>query len=123
MKHDVISLFCGAGGMDYGVHAADFRTVFALDVVPVYTETFRQYFTDVDVRTQDIYTYNASASNPYPKADILMGGYPCQSFSMGGLRNPSKDDRSNLFLGFADAVNKVKPKIFIAENVSGLAKL
>lgn len=123
MKPDVISLFCGAGGMDFGSHAADFNTVFALDSVPIYTETFKRHFIATDVRTQDIYTYNASAKNPYPKADVLMGGYPCQSFSMGGVRNPSKDDRSNLFLGFADAVNKVKPKIFIAENVSGLAKL
>ena len=53
----------------------------------------------------------------------MTGGYPCQSFSMGGVRNPSQDDRSDLFLGFADAVNKIKPKVFIAENVAGLAKL
>jgi DNA (cytosine-5)-methyltransferase 1 len=42
---------------------------------------------------------------------------------MGGVRKPSKDDRTNLFLGFAAAVNKVKPKVFIAENVSGLTTL
>ena len=122
-KLKVISLFSGAGGMDFGAHEQGFDTVFALDNFAASTDTFRKHFPDADVRTADIYEHNASAPNPYPSADVVMGGYPCQSFSMGGLRNPSADDRSNLFLGFAEAVNKVQPKVFIAENVSGLAKL
>ena len=123
MKHRVVSLFCGAGGMDFGSHAAGFDTVLALDKFAASTETFSKHFPSADVITGDIYQFNASKKNPYPTAEVLTGGYPCQSFSMGGLRDPGKDDRSNLFLGFADAVNKIKPKIFIAENVSGLAKL
>ena len=123
MKYNVISLFCGAGGMDFGAHAAGFDTLFALDNFAASTETFQCHFPNTEVQTQDINNWNDSAANPYPQADVVMGGYPCQSFSMGGVRNPSTDKRSDLFLGFADAVNKVKPKIFIAENVSGLAKL
>lgn len=123
MKRRVVSLFCGAGGMDFGSHAAGFNTVLALDNFAASTETFKQNFPETDVVTQDIYTFNSSKKNPYPSAEVLTGGYPCQSFSMGGVRDPGKDDRSNLFLGFADAVNKIKPKVFIAENVSGLAKL
>jgi DNA (cytosine-5)-methyltransferase 1 len=123
MSLRVISLFSGAGGMDFGAHAEGFDTVFALDNFPAATDTFSRYFPGADVKTSDIYEFNESKKNPYPKAEVLMGGYPCQSFSMGGVRNPDKDDRSNLFLGFAAAVNKVKPKVFIAENVSGLAKL
>jgi DNA (cytosine-5)-methyltransferase 1 len=119
----VVSLFCGAGGMDFGSHAAGFETVLALDNFAAATETFRRHFQNTDVHTQDIYTFNSSKKNPYPTAEVLTGGYPCQSFSMGGVRDPGNDDRSNLFLGFADAVNKIKPKVFIAENVSGLAKL
>lgn len=119
----VISLFSGAGGMDFGAHAEGFETLLALDNFPASTATFAKHFPDTDVKTTGIFEFNSSKVNPYPKADVVMGGYPCQSFSMGGVRNPSQDDRSNLFLGFADAVNKVKPKIFIAENVSGLAKL
>jgi DNA (cytosine-5)-methyltransferase 1 len=109
--------------MDFGAHAAGFNTVLALDNFPASTLTFAKHFPDTDVKTTGIFEFNASKKNPYPKAEVLTGGYPCQSFSMGGLRNPSKDDRSNLFLGFADAVNKVQPKVFIAENVSGLARL
>lgn len=109
--------------MDFGSHAAGFDTVLALDKFAASTETFSKHFPSADVITGDIYQFNASKKNPYPTAEVLTGGYPCQSFSMGGLRDPGKDDRSNLFLGFADAVNKIKPKIFIAENVSGLAKL
>lgn len=109
--------------MDFGAHAVGFNTVFALDNFPAATATLKTYFPDTDVRTSSIYEYNESAPNPYPEADIVMGGYPCQSFSMGGVRNPKLDERSNLFLGFAAAVNKIRPKIFIAENVSGLAAL
>lgn len=123
MSIKVVSLFSGAGGMDFGAHAAGFKTVLALDNFPAATDTFRKYFPETDVQTTGIFEFNSAKKNPYPKADVVMGGYPCQSFSMGGVRNPDKDDRSNLFLGFAGAVNKVKPKIFIAENVSGLAKL
>jgi DNA (cytosine-5)-methyltransferase 1 len=123
VKKRVVSLFCGAGGMDFGSHAAGFETVLALDNFAAATDTFQRHFPATDVKTQDIYTFNSSKKNPYPAAEVLTGGYPCQSFSMGGLRDPGNDDRSNLFLGFADAVNKIKPKVFIAENVSGLAKL
>lgn len=119
----IVSLFSGGGGMDFGAHAEGFETVFALDNFSAATETLKQYFPDTDVRTSGIFEFNDSKKNPYPRADVVMGGYPCQSFSMGGLRNPAQDDRSNLFLGFAAAINKIKPKIFIAENVSGLAKL
>lgn len=123
MNHKIVSLFCGAGGMDFGAHDAGFKTSLALDYFPAATETFKNYFPETDVVTGDIYTFNNSKKNPYPKVDVLTGGYPCQPFSMGGVRDPSKDDRSNLFLGFADAVNKIKPKVFIAENVSGLTRL
>jgi DNA (cytosine-5)-methyltransferase 1 len=123
MSHKIISLFSGCGGMDFGSHAEGFETVFALDNFDAATQTFAKYFPDTDVRCTGIFEFNDSKRNPYPKADIVTGGYPCQSFSMGGVRNPDKDDRSNLFLGFATTINKVKPKVFIAENVSGLAKL
>lgn len=122
-SHKIISLFSGAGGMDFGAHNAGFTTSLALDYFPAATSTLKKYFLDTEIVTSDIYTFNNSKKNPYPKADVLTGGYPCQPFSMGGVRNPSQDDRSNLFLGFADAVNKIKPKVFIAENVSGLTRL
>ena len=123
MSIRVVSLFCGAGGMDFGAHAEGFETVLALDNFAAATRTFAKYFPETDVRTSGIFEFNESKKNPYPVADVVTGGYPCQSFSMGGVRNPDHDDRSNLFLGFAAAVNKIKPKVFIAENVSGLAKL
>lgn len=123
MTIKIVSLFAGAGGMDFGAHGEGFETSLALDNFEASTRTFKKYFPDTDVVCSDIYAYNESARNPYPKADVVMGGYPCQSFSMGGVRNPSEDERSNLFLGFATAVNKVRPKVFIAENVSGLTKL
>lgn len=123
MSSRIVSLFSGAGGMDFGAHAEGFQTVLALDKFAASTATFAKHFPETDVKTTGIFEFNESKKNPYPNADIVMGGYPCQSFSMGGLRNPEKDERSNLFLGFAEAVNRIKPKVFIAENVSGLTKL
>ena len=109
--------------MDFGAHAAGFETALALDNFAASTETFRKYFPSTDVHTTGIFEFNKSKKNPYPKVDVITGGYPCQSFSMGGVRDPAKDDRSNLFMGFAEAVDKIRPKVFVAENVSGLAKL
>jgi DNA (cytosine-5)-methyltransferase 1 len=109
--------------MDFAAHDLGLHTTLALDKFPAATDTFKKHFPDSPVVTSDIYEFNNKSANPYPSADFLMGGYPCQPFSMGGMRDPSKDDRSSLFIGFAGAVNKIKPKAFIAENVSGLSRL
>lgn len=54
------------------------------------------------------------------EADIVTGGFPCQAFSYAGKKLGLKDTRGTLFYDFARAVNEIKPKIFLAENVRGL---
>jgi DNA (cytosine-5)-methyltransferase 1 len=63
------------------------------------------------------------AVSDFPAAEIVMGGYPCQSFSLGGNRNPGIDGRTELYMEFARVVDTVEPLYFIAENVSGLKSL
>ena len=110
-----ISLFSGCGGIDFALRKTDVDVLFANDVIPETKLTFSSYFPEVDFHLQDI-----RKLTKFPSVDLITGGYPCQSFSMGGNRNPINDPRTFLFQEFARVVDSVKPKFFIAENVSGL---
>lgn len=117
-KIRVLSLFSGCGGMDFGVEAAGGHVIFANDVLPDACKTLSKYFPDADIRNEDI-----AGILTFPDADVVVGGYPCQSFSMAGNRDPKKDERTNLYKQFLRVVNIVRPKYFVAENVSGLKQL
>ena len=104
--------------MDFGAENAGVQIVFANDIDHDACRTYRKYFKNADVIEGDI-----RGIRRFPKVDIVLGGYPCQSFSMGGNRNPDEDERTNLFEEFARCVNKVNPRFFVAENVSGLQKI
>lgn len=111
----VLSLFSGCGGMDFGIEAAGGHIVFANDILKDACKTLEKYFPDTDVRNGDI-----SQILAFPRADVVVGGYPCQSFSMAGNRDPKKDERTNLYKQFLRVISLVRPKYFVAENVSGL---
>ncbi len=113
-----ISLFSGCGGCDFGLEQAGVVVIYANEIMADACKTLQRYFKDTDVDNRDIKLVKS-----FPKATLVCGGYPCQSFSMGGNRNPEKDERTNLFREFARCVSEVNPKFFIAENVSGLKKL
>lgn len=114
----VLSLFSGCGGMDFGVEAAGGHVIFANDILEDACKTLKKYFPNTDIRNADI-----SGIQAFPDADIIVGGYPCQSFSMAGNRDPEKDERTNLYKQFLRVVNIVRPRYFVAENVSGLKAL
>src|SRR4051812_38056169 len=112
-----ISLFSGCGGMDLGAESAGIETIFANDIDPLICESLKANFPHAEVVSGDI----ANISE-FPDADIVFGGYPCQSFSIGGNRDPEKDKRTLLYLQFARVLEQVQPKYFVAENVSGLSR-
>ncbi len=114
----VLSLFSGCGGMDFGVEAAGGHVIFSNDVLADACKTLENYFSGADIRNADI-----SGIQVFPTADVVVGGYPCQSFSMAGNRDPKKDERTNLYKQFLRVVGIVRPKYFVAENVSGLKAL
>ncbi|RYF47031.1 MAG: DNA cytosine methyltransferase [Cytophagaceae bacterium] len=114
----VLSLFSGCGGMDFGVEAAGGHVIFSNDILLDACKTLEKYFAAADVRNADI-----SKIQTFPNADIVVGGYPCQSFSMAGNRDPKRDERTNLYKQFLRVVSIVRPKYFLAENVSGLKAL
>ena len=113
-----ISLFSGAGGMDFGAEVAGANIIFANDNDSDACLTLKNYFPNTTVVGGDI-----AQVDSFPNAEFVIGGYPCQSFSLGGNRNPVKDSRTYLYLHFARCLTSVSPKYFIAENVSGLKGL
>lgn len=114
-KPKVISLFSGCGGMDLGFTWAGYQIVWANDILPdavqTYKENIGKYIELGDITDFDI--------KNLPDCDIVVGGPPCQSFSLVGKRNPN-DIRGNLIWNFYEIITKKKPKIFLMENVPGL---
>ncbi len=112
-----ISLFSGCGGLDFGACRAGADVVLATDVMPEAAQTHRRWF------SSDFVQADIREVSRFPEADLVVGGYPCQSFSMGGNRAPGTDQRTYLFREFARVVAAVQPRFFVAENVSGLKSL
>src|SRR4029077_5823759 len=113
-----ISLFAGCGGVDFALRDCGVDVVFANDVIPETQETFARHFPETDFHLEDV-----RLLSKFPEVDIVTGGYPCQSFSMGGNRAPANDSRTFLFKEFARVVDSVHPRYFVAENVSGLKSI
>ncbi|MCU8613683.1 DNA cytosine methyltransferase [Klebsiella pneumoniae] len=112
----VVSLFSGCGGSDAGVLRAGFKVLMANDILPYARDVYMANHPETD------YILGSIANvTTFPKSDLLVGCYPCQGFSQGGAR---KADRkiNTLYLEFARALNYIKPKAFIVENVSGMVR-
>jgi DNA (cytosine-5)-methyltransferase 1 len=145
---NVISLFSGMGGMDVGfseqviVHSESilsnefidsaynidgfvnlkrlpFKIVFQNDILPVAKKVAELNKWNHNYILQDI---RDCITNNYdfPSADVITGGFPCQDFSHAGKRKGFDADRGTLYKSYVEVVKRVKPIIFIAENVNGL---
>lgn len=111
-----VSLFTGCGGSDAGLIKAGFDVLLANDVLPYARDVYLANHPETDYRVGDV----ASIAG-FPSADILVGCYPCQGFSQGGVREPGRKI-NKLYLQFARALRQVQPKAFIVENVSGMVR-
>lgn len=111
-----VSLFSGCGGSDAGVVAAGFDVVMANDKLAYARDVYEANHPCTDYRLGDI-TNIAT----FPAAELLVGCYPCQGFSQGGVRDPGRKI-NKLYLEFARALCQVRPKAFIVENVSGMVR-
>jgi DNA (cytosine-5)-methyltransferase 1 len=115
-----ISLFSGAGGMDIGFSRAGYETVWANDLDPVACETFRANGLG-DIECGDLKLLLPHLKQ-FRGIDIVFGGPPCQGFSVAGKMD-ADDERNSLIYSFITAVDYVRPKVFVMENVKALAKL
>ncbi|QPH37862.1 DNA cytosine methyltransferase [Pedobacter endophyticus] len=115
------TLFSGIGAIEQALKRLDLKTsiTFANDIdTHVKKSYLANYELDANDWHNDVTEFNA---NKYKgKVDLLVGGSPCQAFSMVGKRLGLEDIRGTLFYDFARIVNETKPKVFIYENVKGL---
>ena len=110
-----ISLFCGAGGLDMGFERAGFKIIWANDFDPDACGTHEQWST-AKVVCGDIAKIQ---EDDIPEADIMLGGFPCQGFSLSGPRKID-DSRNTLYKQYVRIVKAKKPLMFVGENVKGL---
>lgn len=116
MKMRVLSLFSGCGGLDLGFELAGHKVIFANDAYKPAAETFQHNFPEVEFITGKV-----EKIEKFPEHDILIGGYPCQSFSIAGNLLIA-DDRNKLYLEFLRCLKQARPMFFLAENVANLAQ-
>ena len=126
----VFDLFCGTGGFSYGMERAGlgFETRFGIDVLPIATQTFQRNHQGAagicgDIRKiRRAQVEDVTGLGP-DEVDVIVGGPPCQGFSsIRPFRSTNDDDpRNSLFEEYASFVNYFRPKVFVLENVVGLA--
>lgn len=120
-KFTTVSLFSGAGGFDEGFHQADFLSSWANDIDEDACATFGERFGTDIIHGRSIEHYLDAFSESW-RADVLIGGPPCQGFSVAGYMDLD-DPRSQLVFRYMDVLRLLKPKAFILENVKSLAVL
>jgi DNA (cytosine-5)-methyltransferase 1 len=115
----VVSLFSGAGGFDLGAQLAGHQVVWANDVLPDAVATYRRNIGDHIVQG-DI---TEIPSSEIPRADLVIGGFPCQGFSIANWNRSASDPRNRLYRAFVRVVSDLQPRYFVAENVRGILSL
>ncbi|MFA5246446.1 MAG: DNA cytosine methyltransferase [Candidatus Micrarchaeia archaeon] len=115
-KLNIISLFSGCGGLDLGFENAGFAVAYANDFDKTIKETFeKNHHVPLDCRSiVDV------KSSEIPDADGIIGGPPCQSWSLAGAMRGEKDIRGQLFYEYIRILHDKKPLFFVAENVPGI---
>ncbi len=119
-KLKVVSLFSGAGGMDLGFLNAGFEIIWANDffedAVNSYRKNIGKHMIHGDIT-------KISSSDIPDGADVIIGGFPCQGFSVANTKRSMEDKRNFLYREMLRVIRDKKPKFFVAENVKGLLSM
>lgn len=118
-KYKTVDLFAGVGGIRLGFEQGNFMTVFANDFEPKCAPTYNANFETSKLVVEDIKKISV---DDIPDCDFVMGGFPCQAFSIAGYRQGFDDEkgRGNLFFNIAEIIKAKQPKGFLLENVKNL---
>lgn len=122
---NVIDLFAGCGGLSTGFELAGFDVLLAIEKDEWAAETYKYNHSKTNVITEDITTlHNLDNILDSKKVTIdgVIGGPPCQGFSLSGNRDP-KDPRNSLFMEFVRFVKHYDPQFFVMENVTGILSM
>lgn len=114
------SFFAGVGGIDRGFQLAGFETIYANEIDKNAAITFKANFKDVKLVVEDI--QDLDEVEDIPNFDIMLGGFPCQAFSVAGYRQGFDDEkgRGNLFFDLLRIIKAKQPQIIFLENVKNL---
>lgn len=127
VQHRVVSMFSGCGGMDLGFRGGftvfgrhyprlPFGIIWANDLNTAACRTYRHNL-DAGIREGDVWTQMGTLP---AQCDVLIGGFPCQDISVNGKGAGVQGARSSLYRAMVEAVSRLQPKVFVAENVKGL---
>lgn len=123
----VVSLFAGCGGLDLGFVGGftflgrdypktGFEIIWANEINPAACRTYRKNISE-DIIEGDI---NECIGQLPDYADVIIGGFPCQDISINGKMKGIEGHRSRLYMAIVEAVSRLRPKVFVAENVGSL---
>jgi len=118
-NYSFLSLFTGAGGLDLGFETQGFRLLEAVEINPWCVKTLKQNRPQWKVSPRDIHQYEPNVSE---SPDVLLAGFPCQGFSLGGKRDES-DGRNLLYQQVLRIANITRPKVVVMENVLNLGRM
>ena len=127
-KYNVIDLFCGAGGLSRGFLDAGFEVLLGVDFDDAALKTFEMNHGNAKAMKLDLFDHkNIIRIKDYLderkiKVDVLVGGPPCQGFSLAGKRDED-DERNILYSAMVKTAKLLKPKIVVLENVPGMLTL
>ncbi len=122
----VVSLFCGCGGMDLGFLMAGHKIIWANDIDKNAIATYKYNICrDFDVSLDSVVLGDIRKipSSDIPNCDMVIGGFPCQGFSVANRYRKVDDERNFLYLEMLRIIKDKQPKYFVAENVPGILSI
>lgn len=127
-QFNVIDLFSGAGGLSRGFMDAGFNVILGIDFDDAALKTFKENHGKADIMKLDLFNHNNIdniinyVKNKGVVLDVLVGGPPCQGFSLAGKREEF-DERNVLYSAMVKTAEKLQPKVIVLENVPGMLTL
>ena len=123
-KCDFIDLFCGAGGLSVGLEHEGFKPILALDKDDFSLQTYRfnrPWMSEDMIIQGDIRLLVENSI--FPHVPLIVGGPPCQGFSVANKHKKENDERNELYKFYVHAVEQSNPDFFLMENVEGILKV
>lgn len=126
-KYSCLDLFSGAGGLSRGFYDAGYDVVLGVDFDETALKTFKENHGNAEVMKLDLFDHSnidviiEFLKNRNIKLDVLVGGPPCQGFSVAGPRDMN-DKRNTLYTAMVELAERVKPQVVVLENVPGMVQ-
>lgn len=119
MRPKILDLFCGVGGFSLGMEQSGFDVVGAVEYDPVHAGTHLYNFPLTTTYCKSVADFTRRDLPSEIEIDVIIGGPPCQGFSVGGKRDRN-DSRNDLVMEYMRVIEQIQPKYFVIENVPAL---